>query len=117
MTKLPTPEQWGLVKMNEMEVAEMIERYIDFVDKDGNSVHLPMPFVRHFMKREDSLPIVVAIATSPIVLADGVMLMPKGLDRVRGIIFEIQLEVRAIIPERKDCTDEAVRAAMRFLCE
>jgi hypothetical protein len=29
MTKLPTPEQWVLSKMSEMEVAEMIERYID----------------------------------------------------------------------------------------
>ena len=32
MTKLPAPEQWVLSKMNEMEVAEMIERHIDYVD-------------------------------------------------------------------------------------
>ena len=30
MTKLPPPEQWVLCKMNEMEVAEMIEEHIDF---------------------------------------------------------------------------------------
>ena len=57
MTRLPPPEQWVLSKMNEMEVAEMIEQHIDFytVDEDGNrrSVHLPTPFVRHFMKRSD----------------------------------------------------------------
>ena len=47
---LPPPEQWVLVKMNEMEVAELIEKHIDYVDKDGRSVHLPMPFVRHFLK-------------------------------------------------------------------
>ena len=118
MTKLPAPEQWVLTKMNEMEVAEMIEQHIDFVDEDGNSVHLPMPFVRHFMKRDDSkLPTVVAIATLPIVLADGGMLMPDGLDRLRGIIFEIQPEVRAIMPRREDCDREAVREAMRFLCD
>jgi hypothetical protein len=117
MTKLPAPEQWVLTKMNEMEVAEMIEQHIDFVDKEGNSVHLPMQFVRHFMKRDDSkLPTLVAIATLPIVLADGGMLMPDGLDRLRGIIFEIQKEVRAVMPRREECDDEAVRAAMRFLC-
>ena len=76
MTRLPPPEQWVLSKMNEMEVAEMIEEHIDYYieDKDGNrrSVHLPTPFVRHFMRRHDgALPTVVAIATAPIVLADG----------------------------------------------
>lgn len=94
MTKLPPPEQWVLTKMNEMEVAEEIEEYIDYYkeDKDGNrrSVHLPMQFVRHYMNRDDgALPTVVALATLPIVLADGGMLMPEGLDRLRGIIFEI----------------------------
>ena len=59
MTSLPPPEQWVLSKMNEMEVAEMIEEHIDFYteDKDGNrrSVHLPTPFVRHFMRRHDGV--------------------------------------------------------------
>ena len=86
MTRLPPPEQWVLSKMNEMEVAEMIEQHIDYytVDEDGNrrSVHLPTPFVRHFMRRDDGvLPTVVAIATMPIVLADGELLAPDGLDR------------------------------------
>ena len=59
-----------------------------------------MPFVRHYMRRDDNaLPTVVAIATLPIVLADGGLLAPDGLDRGRGIIFEIQKEVRAIIPD------------------
>ena len=54
--------------MNEMEVAEMIEEHIDYYteDEDGDrrSVHLPMQFVRHFMRRHDGvLPTVVAIAT------------------------------------------------------
>src|SRR5262245_51961914 len=97
MTSLPLPEQWVLCKMSEMEVAEMIEKYIDFfkVDDDGTirSVHLPAQFVRHFIKRDDGvLPTVVAIATAPIVLADGVLLAPDGLDRERGIQFIIQDE-------------------------
>ena len=119
MTKLPGPEQWVLSKMNEMEVAEMIEQYIDYVDrKSGESVHLRPSFVRHYIRRPDSpLPLQVAVATLPIVLADGGMLAPDGLDRSRGIIFEIQKEVRAIIPDPKACTKAAVRQAMQFLCE
>jgi hypothetical protein len=89
MTRLPPPQQWVLSKMSEMEVAEMIERHIDYYteDKEGNrrSVHLLSPFVRHYMRRDDGvLPTVVAIATSPIVLADGSLLAPDGLDRLRG---------------------------------
>src|SRR5262245_53166374 len=71
MTRLPAPENWVLSKMSEMELAEMIEEHIDYytVDRNGErSVHLPTPFVRHFMRRSDgALPTVVAIATAPIV--------------------------------------------------
>jgi len=120
MTSLPPPEQWVLSKMSEMEVAEMIEEHIDYYteDEDGNrrSVHLPTLFVRHFMRRHDGvLPTVVAIATAPIVLADGVLLAPDGLDSDRGIIFVVQEELRAAIPQHKDCTPERVKAAMEFL--
>jgi hypothetical protein len=122
MTKLPAPEQWVLSRMNEMECVEMIERHIDYyvIDKKGGprSVHLGNEFVKHYLQRDDGvLPTVVAIATSPIVLADGVMLAPEGLDRERGIVFIIPKELRAILPERSNCTQERVRAAMNFLCE
>jgi hypothetical protein len=118
MTKLPAPEQWVLSKMSEMEVAEMIERHIDYIDGAGRSVHLESPFVRHYMRRDDNaLPTVVAIATLPIMLADGGLLAPDGLDRRRGIIFEIQKEVRTVIPVPANCTEEAVREAMQFLCD
>ena len=49
MTRLPAPEQWVIHKLNELELAELIEQHIDYVDEDGRSVHLPMPFVRHYM--------------------------------------------------------------------
>lgn len=118
MTKLPPPEQWVIAPLNEMELAEMIEKHIDYVDEDGRSVHLPMQFVRHYLQRHDSpLPTAVTVATLPIVLADGALLAPEGLDRSRGIIFEIQKEVRAILPRRDRCTNAVVRAAMRFLCD
>ena len=85
---LPAPEQLSLVKMTEEEVAEDIERHIDYVDNTGRSVHLSMKFVRHYMKRDDgALPTVVAIAQLPLVLADGHILAMRGLDRDRGIIF------------------------------
>jgi hypothetical protein len=118
MTRLPPPEQWALVKMGEMEVAEMIEKYIDFIDpKTGKSVHLRPSFVRHYMSRDDGvLPTGVAVTTLPIVLADCGLLAPDGLDRLRGITFEIQREVRAAIPNPKDCTKAAVREAIRYLC-
>jgi hypothetical protein len=122
MTRLPPPEQWVLSTMNEMEVAEMIEEHIDYYteDEDGNrrSVHLPTPFVRHYMNRGDgALPTIVAIATAPIVLADGGLLAPEGFDRLRGIQFVIQEEMRRILPKRENCTKEAVKAAMEFLCD
>ena len=50
------------------------------------------------------LPTVVAIATAPIVLADGELLAPEGLDRLRGIQFIIQTELRAVMPEREAAT-------------
>jgi hypothetical protein len=122
MTKLAPPEQWVLSKMTEMETAEMIEKYVDFYveGEDGTrrSVHLPSPFVRHFMRRDDSkMPTIVAVATAPIVLADGHLLAPEGFDRLRGIQFIIPDDLRAIIPAPEDCTPEAVQAAMAFLCD
>ena len=121
-SRLPPPEQWVLSKMSEMEVAEMIEEHIDYyVENEGGfrrSVHLPTPFVRHYMRRHDDvLPTVVAIATSSIVLADGVMLAPDGLDRERGIVFIIPKGLQAVLPRREDCTTEQVKAAMEFLCD
>ena len=123
MTRLAKPELWVLHRMNEMEFAEMIERHIDYYveDENGNrrSVHLPMQFVRHYLQRQndDVLPTAVAISQAPLVLADGNLLAPDGLDRERGIIFIIPKDLRAVVPAAKDCTQERVRAAMDFLCD
>jgi hypothetical protein len=115
---LPAPEQLSLGKMSEEEVAENIERHIDYADKNGRSVHLGIVFVRHFMKRDDrALPTVVAIAQLPIVLADGHVLAPRGLDRERGIVFRIPEELRKHIPRRGDCTPTAVAHAMQFVTD
>jgi hypothetical protein len=116
---LPAPELWALRTMDNMEVAEMIERHIDFIDpENGRSVHLAMPFVCHFMKREDDLPTIVTVATQPIVLADGVILaMHDGLDRERGIVFKIHKKLIDMLPARADCDDESVGKAMQFLTD
>ncbi len=117
--ELPAPEQWLLTRLDEMQLAELIEHHIEYTDKKGRPVHLAPPFVRHYLQRlDDALPTVVAIATLPIVLADGELLAQHGgLDRSRGIVFHIPKELMKLLPRRKDCTPEAVAAAMRFLCD
>jgi hypothetical protein len=119
MTKLPVPEQWTLAKLTDREVSEEIERRINYVDENGRSVRLPMEFVRHYTTRHDNvLPTIVAIATLPIVLADGGILgMEMGFDRQRGISFIIPKEVMALVPRREDATPAAVAAAMKFLTD
>jgi hypothetical protein len=119
MTTLPPPEQWVICKMNEMELAEEIEKHIDYIDENGRSVHLPVQFVRHCLKRDDgALETIVAIATLPIILADGgVLAMEDDFDSERGIGFKIPKQVMVVLPARADCTPKAVKRAMRFLCE
>lgn len=107
---LPAPEQLSIVKMSEEEVAEDIEAHIDYQDDIGRSVHLPTQFVRHYMKRDDgALPVIVAIAQLPIVLADGHILAMRGLDRDRGIIFRIPEELMKYLPKREACTPDGCR--------
>ena len=116
--RLPAPEQLLLREMNEMEVAEMIERYIEFVDEDGRPVHLPMQFVRHYMRRSDgALPIVTSIAQTPIVLRDGTILSGRGLNRKYGILFRVSVELDNLIRPRAVCTDSVVAQAMRYLTD
>jgi hypothetical protein len=119
MTTLPPPEQWVIVKMNEMELAEEIEKHVDYVDEEERSVHLPMQFVRHYLKRDDGvLPTIVAVSTLPIILADGgVLAMHDDFDDERGIGFKIPKKVMAVLPRREDCTADAVQKAMRFVCD
>jgi hypothetical protein len=115
---LPAPEQWLIRRMNEMQLAEAIERHIDFVDQDGRSVHLWRQFVRHYVQRDDGvLPTMVAVATLPLVLGDGSVLTSDGFNRLRGIDFRVQPEVLACVPELGSVADNRVKAAMRFLTD
>jgi hypothetical protein len=105
--------------MTERELAEEIERHIDYVDENGRSVHLPMDFVRHYLNRHDGvLPTIVAIATLPIILADGgILAFEDDIDEERGIDFVIPEKVMALLPQKKDCTPHAVKKAMKFLTD
>jgi hypothetical protein len=116
-TRLPPPEQPLLTRLSEPQLAELIERYIDYIDEEGRSVHLGNPFVHHFHTRPDdqAFPLAVAIATLPIVLDDGTLLGRRGLDRDHGIVFRVPPELLAILPNKADCTPSAVAEAMRFL--
>ena len=119
-TRLPAPEMPLITPHDEYSLAHLIERHIDFIetDKDGEtrSVALDPTFVRHYLKYRDSaLPVVTAVVTSPLVLPERTLLATQGLDRKRGIVFRLQPELLALLPHPRDCTDEAVAEAMRFL--
>jgi len=117
-TRLPPPEQPLLTRLDEPQLAELIERHIEYVDETGRPVHLASPFVKHFHTRtDDALPIVAAIATLPIVLADGAILAGRGLDCERGIVFRILPELLAVLPPREQCDADAVFEAFRFLLD
>jgi hypothetical protein len=115
---MPAPEQLILKPLNEMELAELIERYIEYVDSNGRTVRLPSTFVKHYLQRDDgALPIVSSISQLPIVLPSGEILSGRSLDRKYGIIFRVPEELDNLIPVRSDCTPGKVAHAMRFLTD
>ena len=117
-SRLPTPEQLVLQPLNEMELTELIEKYICYVDGRGNPVHLPSNFVKHYLRRDDGdkgLPIVSTVAQLPIVLPNGEILTGRGLNRKYGIIFRVPQELEDLIPSHKECTPRLVGEAIRFL--
>jgi hypothetical protein len=117
-TRLPLAEQPLLTRLSEAELAELIERHIDYIDNKGRSVHLGSAFVHHFHTRsDDALPLAVSVATLPVVLDGGVLLAGRGLDREHGIVFRIPSELSDILPTKEDCTPSAVAEAMRFLTD
>ncbi len=118
-SRLPAPEQPLLTRLTEAELAEEIERHIDYYNpKTMKSVHLAAPFVKHFLKRSDNaLPLVSAIATLPMVLPDRTLLHGWGLVRERGIVLRIPPEMMRYIPTKDDCHENAVVNALAFLTD
>jgi hypothetical protein len=76
------------------------------------------PSVAGILGRDDgALPTVVAVATLPIISADGVMIYTDRLDRGHGIVFNVEPALMKIIPNREDCDKTAVGTAMQFLTD
>ena len=118
-TRLPPTDLPLLTCLQDVALAELIERYIDFQDPaTGRSVHLPGNFIPHFIERDDNiLPTVTNIAVLPIVLPNGKLLAEHGLDRQSGICFRIPTQLLENLPKREDCDDAAVRVAMKFVLD
>lgn len=115
---LPVPEQHLLTRCDEVVLSERIEEHIDYVDRGGESVHLPPAFVRHFMVRHDgALPVVLAVTALPMVLPTGTLLSGRGLNSEYGVVFRVPTEIEAIIPIAADCSPSEVARAYRFLVD
>src|SRR6516165_8059420 len=91
----PAP-QWNIYKLDAYDAAKLLEKHIDFIDpKEGYSVQCPPAFVNHYRQWHDStLPKLVAISPLPLVLGNGEIINPRGLDRLRGIAFIIDDKLR-----------------------
>jgi hypothetical protein len=117
-SRLPAPDHPLLTKLDEVQLSEMIEQHVDYVDAIGRSVHLATPFVRHFLIRDDgALPVVTSVATLPMVMPNGVILSGSGLNRDRGIVFRVPPRLQALLPAISECGQSAVAEAMRFLTD
>jgi hypothetical protein len=117
-TRLPPPDQHLLTLLDEIDTAQLIEKYIEFCNETDRSVHLPSIFVAPVMKGlPDDLPVVDAIATLPLVMPNGAWLAGTGLDRDYGILFKIDPGIQRLMPRPQDCDSDRVAKAMRFLTE
>jgi hypothetical protein len=119
--RLPPPKMWLLTPHDKFSMEHLIETHIEFVqetEEGERPVALQPKFVEHYMHYRDSrLPIVGAVVTNPLVLADGTFLAPDGLDRQRRVIFKIEHTLRDLLPKPEDCTPAAVARAMHFLLD
>jgi hypothetical protein len=112
------PPQMVIKVLTPPNASEMVERYIEFVDAKARSVQLHSPFVTHYMNRDDGvLPTISAVATLPMVSADGHLIFTEGLDRKRGIAFNVDPAIMKVIPSRSECGPDEVATAMLFLTD
>jgi hypothetical protein len=113
----PPAPQWNICKLDNRDVANLLEKYIDFIDpKGGCSVQCPPAFVDHYRQyHESTLPKLVAVSPLPLVLGNGEILSPHGLDRLRGIAFIIDESLRQCLPSGRVRDNAQVAAALDFL--
>ena len=113
----PPAPQWNIYKLDNCDAANLLEKHIDFIDaEEGYSVQCPPAFVNHYRQWHDStLPKLVAISPLPLVLGNGEILSPRGLDRLRGIAFIIDDKLRQRLPFGRIGDNAPVAAALDFL--
>jgi len=125
-TRLPAPSMPLLTAHDDVSFAYVLERHIEYFQQPqrkgspGGAVALPTPFIKSYMGYRDSqLPRVAAVVTAPLVMDDGTLLAPNGLQREMQTIFRIPPEVRAVLPKPTDPkpTPEQVRNALSFLID
>ena len=118
---LPPPQMWLLTPHDKFSMEYLIETHIEFVEEteEGErSVALHPKFVEHYMHyRSSKLPVIGAVVTNPLVLADGTLLAPDGLDRQRRVVFKIEPALRDLLPEPDHCTPATIARAMHFLID
>lgn len=122
-SRLPAPVMPLLSAHDSTTLAHVVERHIEWVKPTAEGpcpVALPQPFIDHFMVYRDStLPRVGAVVTAPLVLPNGTLLAPNGLDRDRKLVFRIPLEMRQHLPQPNDPqpTLKEARDALAFLTD
>jgi hypothetical protein len=111
------PKMMLLTPMTHIDAISMFDKHICYEsDVKGYDVALPHTFVEYYMGWKDSrLPKCGAIVTNPLVMPDGTLLAPKGLDRESKVFFRIDPALLEILPKREECTDAAIAEAMTFL--
>ena len=107
-----------LTQLNEPALAELIEKHIDYVDGENDrSVHLPTPFVHHFMQRRTTLcqssrPSLHYPSCLPTELYRCKRPTPRSRHRL-----PCAARMLAILPTREQCTPDAIRHEFRFLTD
>ena len=118
-TRLPAPVLPLLTAHDRYTLAHEIETHLEFVETTeagDRSVALPGTFVDHFMAYRGSLlPRVGAIVTAPLVMPDGTLLAPQGLDRLRKLVFQIEPKLMEQMPRAADCTPAMAGRALDYL--
>jgi len=118
-TRLPAPVLPLLTKHDRYTLSHEIERHVEFTqetENDVRAVSLPIPFIDHFVAYRDSkLPRVGAIVTAPLVMPDGALLAPEGLDRTRKLVFQIEPKLMELMPKAADCTSARAANALDYL--
>jgi hypothetical protein len=115
----PPAPQLNIARLSLNETANLLETHIDFykeTESGSCSVKRPTCYVEHFQKWEGSaMPMLVAFSQLPLVLADGEILAPRGLDKLRGIAFIIDGELRGRLPSSRVRDETQVAEALDFL--